>query len=126
LAATVFALAGPEPLISFAGVLSVGYRPTAEVIFPALFMSGSIWDTGLISNIKVSAARSIILGRDNDAAPSNFDGNACFNSDITFTFLAAYIISTELLFSHCIIGNMSRNVLNIESGRAFNVPLPQQ
>jgi hypothetical protein len=52
-------------------------------------MSGGIWDTGLIGNIKVSAASSIVLGRDNDAAPSDFDGNVGFNSDITFTFLTA-------------------------------------
>jgi hypothetical protein len=68
LAATTFALGSPTALISFAGVLPAGYRPSAEVIFPALFMSGGVWDTGLIGNIKVSAAGSIILGRDNHAA----------------------------------------------------------
>jgi hypothetical protein len=89
LSAEVFALGGPEPLISFAGALPAGYRPAAEVIFPALFMSSGVWDTGLVGNIKVSAAGSIVLARDNDAAPSDFDGNAGFDSDITFTFLAA-------------------------------------
>jgi hypothetical protein len=89
LSATVFSLAGPKPLISFAGVLLAGYRPTAEVIFPALFMSRGVWDTGLVGNIKVSAASSIVLARDNDAAPSDFDGDSGFDSDITFTFLAA-------------------------------------
>jgi hypothetical protein len=61
LAAKVFTFTGPEPLISFAGVLPVGYRPTAKVIFLALFMSGGIWDTGLVGNIIVSTAGSIIL-----------------------------------------------------------------
>jgi hypothetical protein len=89
LSATMFALGGPEPLISFSGALPAGYCPTAEVIFPALFMSGGVWDTGLVGNIKVSAASSIVLERDNDAAPSDFDGNSGFDSDITFTFLAA-------------------------------------
>jgi hypothetical protein len=89
LAATTFALGRPTALISFAGVLPAGYRPSAEVIFPALFMSGGVWDTGLIGNIKVSAAGSIVLGQDNDAAPSDFDGNAGFDSDIAFTFLTA-------------------------------------
>jgi hypothetical protein len=56
LAATVFSLSGPEPLISFAGALPAGYRPAAEVIIPALFMSGGVWDTGLIGNIKISGA----------------------------------------------------------------------
>jgi hypothetical protein len=89
LVATTFALGSPTSLISFAGVLPAGYCPSVEVIFPALFMSGGVWDTGLIENIKVSAAGFIILGRDNDAAPSDFDGNAGFNSDIMFTFLTA-------------------------------------
>jgi hypothetical protein len=89
LVAITFALGSPTALISFAGVLPAGYRPSAEVIFPALFMSGGVWDTGLIGNIKVSAAGSIVLGQDNDAAPSDFDGNAGFDSDITFTFLTA-------------------------------------
>jgi hypothetical protein len=89
LAATTFALGSPTALISFAEVLPAGYHPSAEVIFLALFMSGGIWDTGLIGNIKVSAASSIVLGQDNNAAPSDFDGNAGFNSDITFTFLTA-------------------------------------
>jgi hypothetical protein len=75
LAATTFALGSPTALISFAGVLPAGYRPSAEVIFPALFMSGGIWDTGLIGNIKISAAGSIVLGQDNDAASSDFDGS---------------------------------------------------
>jgi hypothetical protein len=88
LLATVFSLAGPKPLISFVGVLLAGYRPATEVIFPALFMSGGIWDTGLVGNIKVSAAGSIVLERDNDA-PSDFDGDSGFDSDITFTFLVA-------------------------------------
>jgi hypothetical protein len=89
LVATTFALGSPTSLISFAGVLPAGCCPFAEVIFPALFMSGGFWDTGLIGNIKVSAASSIILRRDNDAALSDFDGNAGFDSDITFTFLTA-------------------------------------
>jgi hypothetical protein len=89
LAATTFVLGSPTALISFAGVLPTSYHPFAEVIFPALFMSGGIWDTRLIGNIKVSAASSIILRRDNDAAPSDFDSNAGFDSDITFTFLTA-------------------------------------
>jgi hypothetical protein len=61
LAATTFALGSPTALISFAGVLPTGYRPFAEVIFPAL-MSGGVWDTWRIGNIKVSAASSIVLG----------------------------------------------------------------
>jgi hypothetical protein len=53
-------------------------------------MSGGVWDSpGLIGNIKVSAVGFIVLWRDNDAAPSDFDGNAGFDSDITFTFLTA-------------------------------------
>jgi hypothetical protein len=78
-----------SPVSYTAGVLPAGYRPSAEVIFPALFMSRGVWDTRLIRNIKVSAAGSIVLGRGNDAAPSDFDGNAGFDSDITFTFLTA-------------------------------------
>jgi hypothetical protein len=89
LSATMFALGGPKPLISFLGTLPAGYHPATEVIFPALFMSRGVWDTELVGNIKVSAASSIILERDNDAAPSDFDGNSGFDSDITFTFLAA-------------------------------------
>jgi hypothetical protein len=89
LAATTFALGSPTALISFARVLPAGYHPSAEVIFPALFMSGGIWDTRLIRNIKVSAASSIVLGQDNDVAPSDFYGNAGFNLDIAFTFLTA-------------------------------------
>jgi hypothetical protein len=89
LSAEVFALGSPVPLISFAGALPAGYRPAAEVIFSALFMSSGVWDTGLVGNIKVSAAGSIVLSWDNDAAPSDFDRNAGFDSDITFTFLAA-------------------------------------
>jgi hypothetical protein len=76
LAATVFALTGPEPFISFVGVLLAGYHPAAEVIFPALFMFEGVWDTRLVGNIIVSTASSIVLSRDNNAAPSNFDGNA--------------------------------------------------
>jgi hypothetical protein len=87
LAATVFALTSPEPLISFAGVLLAGYCPAAEVIFLALFMSGGVWDTGLIGNIIMSATGLIVLLQDNDVAPSDFHGNAGFNLDITFTFL---------------------------------------
>jgi hypothetical protein len=52
-------------------------------------MSGGVWDTRLIGNIKVNAAGSIILGRDNNATLSDFDGNTRFDSDITFTFLTA-------------------------------------
>jgi hypothetical protein len=89
LAATIFVLGSATTLISFAGVLPTSYCLFAEVIFLALFMSGGIWDTGLIGNIKVSAAGSIVLGQDNDVAPSDFDGNAGFNSDIAFTFLTA-------------------------------------
>jgi hypothetical protein len=89
LAATTFALGSPTALISFARVLPTGYRPFAKVIFLVLFMSGGIWDTGLIGNYKVNAAGSIILRRDNDAAPSDFDGNTGFDSDIKFTFLTA-------------------------------------
>jgi hypothetical protein len=89
LVATTFALGSPTTLISFAEVLPASYRPSAKVIFLALFISGGIWDTGLIGNIKVSAASSIVLGRDNNVAPSDFDGNAGFDSDITFTFLTA-------------------------------------
>jgi hypothetical protein len=89
LSATVFSLSGPEPLISFASALPAGYHPAAEVIIPMLFMSGGVWDTGLIGNIKVSGARSIILARDNDASPSDFDSDSGFDLDITFTFLAA-------------------------------------
>jgi hypothetical protein len=51
LMATTFALGSPIALISFAGVLPTGYHPFAEVIFPALFMSGGVWDTRLISEI---------------------------------------------------------------------------
>jgi hypothetical protein len=47
--AKVFALGSPEPLISFARAFLAGYHPTTKVIFPVLFMSRGIWDTGLIA-----------------------------------------------------------------------------
>jgi hypothetical protein len=85
--AKVFALGSPAPLISFVELFQL-----ATILLLKLsslcYLCPVAFGTGLVGNIIVSAARSIVLAWDNNAAPSEFDGNARFDSNIIFTFLA--------------------------------------
>jgi hypothetical protein len=49
----------PQNQIStLGGVIPVSYRPVANVLFPMIFKSNDVYDTGLVGNVIVSSARA--------------------------------------------------------------------
>jgi hypothetical protein len=67
----------PQNTISTLGdVILVSYRPIANVLFPMIFKSNNVYDTGLVGNIIVYSAGAFLFNRNNDAGPSDFDGIA--------------------------------------------------
>jgi hypothetical protein len=80
----------PQNQIStLGGVIPVSYRPAANVLFPMIFKSNNVYDTGLVGNVIVSSAGAFLFSRDNDAAPSDFDGIAGWGWAISLSWVTA-------------------------------------
>jgi hypothetical protein len=52
-----------------------------------IFKSNNVYDTGLVGNCIVSSAGAFLFGRDNDAAPSDFDGIAGWGWSISLSWV---------------------------------------
>jgi hypothetical protein len=80
----------PQNQIStLGGVIPISYRPVENVLFPMIFKSNNIYDTGLVGNVIVSSAGAFLFSRDNDAAPSDFDGIAGWGWAISLSWVTA-------------------------------------
>jgi prefoldin subunit 5 len=80
----------PQNTIStLGGVIPTSYRLVANVLYPLIFKSIAVYDTGLVGNVIVSSAGAFIFSRDNDAAPSDFDGVAGWSWAIALSWLTA-------------------------------------
>jgi hypothetical protein len=53
---------------TLSGVIPTLYRPVENVLFPMIFKSNRVYDTGLVGNVIVSSAGAFLFSRDNDAA----------------------------------------------------------
>jgi hypothetical protein len=54
-----------------------------------IFKSNNVYDTGLVGNVIVSSAGAFLFTRDNDAAPSDFDGVAGWSWAISLSWVTA-------------------------------------
>jgi hypothetical protein len=80
----------PQTQIStLGGVIPVSYRPVENVLFPMIFKSNNVYDTGLVGNVIVSSAGAFLFSRDNDAAPEVFDGVAGWGWAISLSWVTA-------------------------------------
>jgi hypothetical protein len=78
----------PQNQISIlGGVIPVFYRPIANVLFPMIFKSNGVYNTGLVGNVIVSSAGAFLFFKDNDAAPSDFDGIAGWGWAISLSWV---------------------------------------
>lgn len=88
ISAAIFALSSPELQLSF-GNIPVEYRPEAAVEFATVFVSGGVYDTGLIGHTVITATGAIIFYRDQDGSPSSFENDSGWDNDLCFTWLTA-------------------------------------
>lgn len=56
-------VAGSQATITFS-ILPVGFRPAITIEFAIAFMSGGVYDTGLVGTIEITSSGSIIFHRD--------------------------------------------------------------
>jgi hypothetical protein len=71
------------------GVIPVSYRPIANALFPMIFKSNNVYDTGLVGNVIVSSAGAFLFSRDNDTGPLDFDGIAGWEWAISLSWVTA-------------------------------------
>jgi hypothetical protein len=71
------------------GVIPASYRPVENVLFPMIFKSNNVYDTGLVGNVIVSSAGAFLFSRDNDATPSDFDGISGWGWGISLSWVTA-------------------------------------
>jgi hypothetical protein len=69
------------------GVIPASFRPVANILYLMIFKSNSVYDTDLVGNVMVSLAGALLFSRDNDAAPSDFDGVSGWGWAILFSYL---------------------------------------
>jgi hypothetical protein len=80
----------PQNTIStLGGVILASYKPVENVLFPMIFKSNNVYDTGLIGNVIVSSAGAFLFSRDNDAAPEVFDSIAGWGWAISLSWVTA-------------------------------------
>lgn len=80
----------PQNQIStLGGVIPASYRPVENVLFPMIFKSNGVYDTGLVGNVIVSSAGAFLFSRDNDTASSDFDGVSGWGWAISLSWITA-------------------------------------
>jgi hypothetical protein len=80
----------PQNQISTLGdIIPASYRSVENVLFPVIFKSNNVYDTGVVGNCIYSSAVAFLFSRDNDAAPSDFDGIAGWGWAISLSWVSA-------------------------------------
>jgi hypothetical protein len=69
------------------GVILASYRPVQNILYLMIFKFNEVYDTGLVGNVIVSSAGAFLFSRDNDAAPSDFDGISGWTWAISLSWL---------------------------------------
>jgi hypothetical protein len=82
----------PQNQISIlGGVIPASYRSVQNILYPMIFKSNGVYDTGLVGNVIVSSVRAFLFSRDNDAAFSDFDSVSGWGWAIAVSWITAYI-----------------------------------
>jgi hypothetical protein len=71
-----FLLSSPNTQLSYASIVPTQFCPNTNVMINTDFYSNGVWDTGIVGNVIVSDASSIVFQRNLDGSSTNFE-NSC-------------------------------------------------